>query len=185
MMLIMSTGRSSTIRSTRCAGERWTAKLLGITWQPFSGCGIMTIHHWAFGIWTNDRAVLSHFKPFHASSHVCYQRQVNFMIILLRILLCLPYGNAFLLGQELAVEWRALSTTECIAFQERFFQRCRMHRTLQALYRSWKHVQVHIVEHPYLALSAFCGVHWQDLFQHQLPLEVELLSDSKPCRCHV
>ena len=121
----------------------------------------MTMHHWAFGI--------GNFKPFHASSHVCYKHEVDFMIILLPILLCLPYGNAFLLGQELALEWRALSTTECIAFQERLFQPC------------W----IHIVEHPRLVLSAFLRVSLATLtFQHnQLPLEVELLSDLKPCRC--
>ena len=53
MMLNMSTGRSSTIRSTRCAGERWTAKLLGIMWQPFSGCAIhdyasLSLRNWTF-----------------------------------------------------------------------------------------------------------------------------------------
>ena len=100
----------------------------------FQDAQFMTMHHWAFGI--------GKFKPFHASSHVCYKREVDFMIILLPILLCLPYGNAFLLGQELALEWRALSTTECIAFQERLFQRC------------W----IHIVEHPRLVLSAFLRV---------------------------
>lgn len=127
MMLNMSTGRSSTIRSTRCAGERWTAKLLGIMWQPFSGCAIhdyasLSLRNWAF----------------HASSHVL-QAWGWFHDHFVAILLCLPYGNAFLLGQELALEWRALSTTECIAFQQRLFQRC------------W----IHIVEHPWLALSAF------------------------------